>query len=75
MIWGTEMTVYDMDLSNYGELMTVGEFRKAVEFGSFIDYDGYGHPVRDGKMSQELVCPSQVMLLPEDATHVIWFNK
>lgn len=67
--------VYDQDVPEYGDLMTREEWLNAVETGFFIDYDGMGSPVKDGKMMSGWVFPSQADMLPEDATHVVWFNK
>lgn len=66
---------YDKELSD-GELMTVDDFRQQVRISAFIDYDGYGHPVRDGKMDRSIdILPSKIEAIPEDATHILWFNK
>lgn len=49
--------------------------------GSFIDYDGDGLPVRDGMADRKwTLTPSVVRkfgrsAMPDDATHVIWFNR
>lgn len=58
-------------------LMTVDEFKKAVESGSYIDDDGDGYPVSDGKMDSEmLIRPSEAAYaIPDDATHIAWFNR
>jgi hypothetical protein len=67
---------YSEKLPDYGDLMTVDDFKEACGVGAFIDYDGYGHPVKDGKMSREVdVLPSKRDKIPKDATHVMWFNK
>ncbi len=59
-----------------GDLMTVEDFKGAVHNGMFNDEDGAGHPVRDGKISYALyVYPSRLWEIPDDATHVMWFNK
>lgn len=66
---------YDEKASG-GDLMTVKDFRDACKVGAFIDYDGFGHPVKRGKMAGEItVIPSKVDEIPEDATHIIWFNR
>jgi hypothetical protein len=66
---------YNMEPYDFGDLMTVEEFREAVKHGSFIDYDGSGHPMKDGKMSRFDVYPSEVDEIPKDATHILWFNR
>lgn len=71
-----KMNGYTEKLPDYGDLMTVKDFREACESGAFIDYDGSGHPVKDGKMMRTLdVIPSKLGRIPEDATHIMWFNR
>ena len=58
------------------DVYTVAEFRQFCEQGHFIDYDGFGHPVRDGKLNPSVtVKPSRVSEIPADATHVVWYNR
>lgn len=67
---------YSDDLDKNGDVMTVEDFRESVRDGMFIDYDGFGHPVRDGKMDGSfMVRPSSVVSIPADATHIIWYNR
>jgi len=67
---------YDKPLPDYGELISVDRFRAAVLAGNLIDYDGTGHPVRDGRMDgKHYVYPSDPGSVPEDATHIMWFNR
>ena len=61
--------------TSYGDLMTVEDFRGNCEGGGFIDYDGFGHPVKDGKASKQRIYPSERNQIPKDATHIIWFNR
>ncbi|QJA43047.1 hypothetical protein [Phaeobacter phage MD18] len=37
---------YDRDLPEFGDLMDVENWVACCESGGFIDYDGFGHPVR-----------------------------
>ena len=58
------------------DVMTVEDFRENVESGGFIDYDGWGYPVRDGKADYSItVQPSRVNQIPDDATHILWLNR
>ncbi len=58
------------------DVYTVEEFRRNVKCGAFIDYDGFGHPVKDRKLNPEVyVYPSKVHEIPADATHVVWYNR
>lgn len=61
---------------DYGDLMTIDRFKEAVEGGSFIDYDGFGHAVRGDEVDESrYYYPSEVAEIPEDVTHVLWFNR
>lgn len=67
---------YSEALPKYGDLMTVQDFLETCASGGFIDYDGIGHPVKDGKMMVSFdVKPSKRKDIPKDATHVMWFNR
>jgi len=72
---------YTRSLPDYGHLMTVEDFRNAVKERSFIDYDGFGYAAKpiDGMMRMEAsghtIYPSRVDRIPNDATHIVWFNK
>lgn len=58
------------------DVYTVAEFLEVVKSGGFIDYDGHGHPVKDGKADESIVVlPSKASEIPSDATHVVWFNR
>lgn len=69
------MTAYNQEISKYGDLFTVLEFEEMVESGMLIDYDGYGHACKNGRRSSTIVTPSKIKDIPEDATHVVWYNK
>lgn len=66
---------YCETLPLYGDLMDVEAFRNACKTGMYTDYDGHGCPVRDNLMADEEIKPSQVATIPNDATHVMWFNR
>lgn len=67
---------YTEDLPDYGDLMTVDEFKDNCKCGGFIDYDGFGHPVLQNKMMDDVeIKPSRLDLIPTYATHIIWFNR
>lgn len=68
--------IYDAPIPEYGDVMPVSEFKDAVHAGVFIDYDGHGYPAQDGVMNRDIkILPSTVANIPEDATHIIWFNR
>ena len=67
--------------NNYGcvdgaDVYTVDEFKFACRDGAFVDYDGDGHPVKDHMINTSiLVKPSKWNEIPEDATHIVWYNR
>lgn len=62
---------------NGDDVMTLEDYLDCVKNGSFIDYDGYGHPVKDNKQDTQFdIFPSEGRNhIPLDATHIVWFNK
>ncbi len=58
-----------------GDLMTVSEFLDCCNCGGFIDYDGFGNPVKDNLLMDKLIYPSRLFDIPEDATHIFWYNR
>jgi hypothetical protein len=64
------------DDGHHDEVYTVKEFLNACECHALIDYDGYGHPVKN-KMADKSVyiMPSNTSLIPKDATHIVWYNR
>lgn len=66
---------YNQEIPKYGDLMTIEDFEQSCKSGYLVDDDGTGHPVKNGKMSRDPVYPSGLLLIPKDATHIIWFNK
>jgi len=74
-----EKIIYDKPIKdiNYGSLITVEHFKLNVQSGGFIDYDGFGHPVKNNFMNSHInIYPSEVPnCIPSDATHILWFNK
>lgn len=64
-------------MSNFGELMSTKDFKDSVKNGIFNDFDGFGHYVYEDEMIDEdsVVLPSKINEIPDDVTHVMWFNK
>lgn len=68
--------------NNYGcgpddedDVYTVQEFVACCNAHAFVDYDGYGYPVRDSKAARGLIVkPSRLNQIPADATHIVWYN-
>lgn len=72
----TETNRYGCGPDNEDDVYTIDEFRQHVECASFIDYDGFGHPVRGSKCDPSVfVKPSTIDTIPADATHVVWYNR
>ena len=70
------MANYYKKLHDYGDLMPVDEFIAACKMGAFIDYDGYGHAVKDGLYDPSRnIKPSYLKNIPDDATHIFWYNR
>lgn len=68
---------YGCGPENEDDVYTIAEFLHRCKHNMFIDYDGYGYPVKDNK-ADESICirPSQLGKdIPSDATHIIWFNR
>jgi hypothetical protein len=64
-----------IDMSD-DSVMEISEFMTCVRDKLFIDYDGYGHPVKEGKEdSTIIVYPSGTIAIPKDATHINWYNR
>jgi hypothetical protein len=59
------------------DLMTIQDYLDNVKYGSIIDYDGFGHPVKDGLVDTSIdIYPSFGGTdIPKDATHIEWYNK
>lgn len=58
------------------DVYTIDEFKEMCELGAFIDYDGFGNPVKDRLADVEIwIKPSQLNKIPADATHIVWYNR
>lgn len=65
-------------IPEYGDLMTLGNWRGCVELGLFVDYDGSGYLATATEMYTGIdIYPSQLKIFefPEWVTHIVWFNK
>jgi len=67
---------YTEEVPDYGHVMTIEEWNEVVDYGMFINYDGFGFFCKDGKMDRNLeVFSPRAIHTATDATHVCWFNK
>lgn len=61
---------------NEDDVYTVEEFKTCVKCHDFVDDDGYGYPVKDSKADSTMpIYPSRVSEIPNDATHIVWYNR
>lgn len=68
---------YD-DIPDYGDQMSLSDFIECVESGGFIDYDGFGHYVKDGKEVCNIdLVPSDVKAgtIRKEFDSIVWFNR
>jgi len=65
------------ELPDYGDVMSLEHFIENVKHGLFIDYDGYGHYVKDGMESDISIHPSDVEYgaIRSDFDTIIWYNR
>lgn len=68
---------YINTISEFGDVMTIKDFISNCEYGNFIDSDGYGVYIKDGKETDIEIYPSDVEynVIRGDFTEMIWFNK
>lgn len=67
---------YGCGPENEDDVYTVEEFGACVKSGAFIDYDGFGYPVRNSLADTSIIVkPSKIKQIPADATHVVWYNR
>jgi hypothetical protein len=67
---------YGCGPDNEDDVYTVEQFRHFCEKGMFIDYDGFGYPVKDGLADEAIeIKPSRLSAIPADATHIVWYNR
>lgn len=67
---------YGNGIDGEDDVYTVEEFKEFVKCGAFIDYDGYGHPVKEHLLDKSIwVKPSNLSVIPDDATHIVWYNR
>lgn len=65
------------DLPDFGDLMTIEEFKGHVESGMFIDYDGTGYYATSTQESDLYARPSDIRagIIDNRFTHIAWYNK
>ena len=74
--WFENNVEYSAEPYNMGDMLTVEEFVEMAKSAGLINYDGFGHPVKDGKLCPTIeIRPSRYWEIPEDATHIQWYNR
>ena len=65
------------DLPKYGDVMSLKDFVENVRDGGFIDYDGFGNYVKDGKETDIAIYPSDVRYgsIRTDFDTMVWYNR
>ena len=68
---------FNREVKGSDHVMSLEDFIEHCEDGMFIDYDGFGHYVKDGKMSNIDIYPSDVEhnSIRKDFDTIVWFNK
>lgn len=67
---------YICDIDEWADVMSVKDFIESCECTAFVDYDGFGYPVKDNKVADNFIIkPSTRDIIPKDATHIIWYNR
>jgi hypothetical protein len=58
-------------------VMSLKEFINQVKSGMFIDYDGWGRYVKDGKKTNIQILPSDIKYnaIRKGFDTIVWFNK
>ena len=67
--------VYDVEIDDDDHVFTVDEFKECCLTGGFTNYDGFGYPAKNGKAAKVHIRPSTLEKIPDDATHIVWFNR
>ena len=64
-------------LPDYGDIMSLKNWLECVADGGFIDYDGHGYYVKNGKESNIMLHPSDVRYdsIRDDFDTMIWYNR
>ena len=61
----------------HGDVMLLEDFKECVKCGCFIDYDGYGNYIKDGKCTNIEIYPSDIKRgsIREGFISIIWYNR
>ena len=73
---GETETKYDVPILRPQQVMTREDWLERIQSHSFTDYDGFAH-ASDGKHinKDRVYRPSEASELPDNASHVVWYNR
>jgi hypothetical protein len=65
------------ELAKDDDVMSLKQFIEQVKHGMFIDYDGWGYYVKDGKKTNIMIYPSDVKYnaIRKEFDTIVWYNK
>ncbi len=65
------------DITVDDDVMSIKEFIHAVKSGLFIDFDGYGRYVKNGKKTNIQILPSDIKYkaIRKEFDTIVWFSK
>lgn len=68
---------FNGDVPEYGDVMALDEFISCCKCGGFVNSDGNGNYVKDGKESNIQIKPSDVKFnsIRTDFNEIVWYNK
>jgi hypothetical protein len=68
---------FKRSVEKHDDVMSLESFVECVNSGGFIDYDGFGNYVKDGKISNIEIYPSDVKhnSLRKDFDTIVWYNR
>jgi hypothetical protein len=58
------------------QIYEVFEFRGLVIAGQLTDRDGFGHPMAESLINENIfIQPSKASSIPDVATHIVWYSS
>lgn len=65
------------ELSKDDHIMSLTDFIESVNDGSFIDYDGFGHYIKDNKDTGIVILPSDIEKnsIRTEFREIVWYNR
>ncbi len=65
------------ELPTYGDVMSLKKFIGCCKGGGFINYDGYGHYVKDNQETNIEIYPSDIKKgnIRKEFDTIIWYNR